>query len=130
MFQPGKYVVSFRIRLVNPNGFEESPLKLSLSTSDGQLAESERFLLGDQLKCAVVAPLRSIGDSGWLELDVGNFYVNEERTLTVRFNLKETERNWWKSGLVVDCVIIKLADAVSGVFIRCCTISRGERKCI
>jgi hypothetical protein len=117
MFRPGKYVVSFRIRLVNPQGFKESPLKLTLSTSDGQHAESGRFLLGDQSRCAVVAPLRSIGGSEWLELDVGNFSVDEERSLTVSFSLKEIENDWWKRGLIVDCVAIRLADAISGVFI-------------
>ena len=116
IFRPGVYVVSFRIMLRNVIGFGRSPVKLCLSTSNGQCTESERFFQGDQTRCETVAPLRSMGDQ-WLELDVGKFSVDEEMPLSVKFSLMEIKGGTWKRGLIVDCVKIQSFNHISGTFI-------------
>ena len=111
VFRPGVYVASFRIMLINPNGFRNYPVMLRLDTSDGQHAEAERFLEGDQLRCGTVAPLRPVGD-GWFDLDAGEFSVDTETPLTVSFTLREVDSDRWKSGLVIDCAKIELSNAI------------------
>ena len=111
VFPPGVYTASFRIMLINPFGFQNYPVKLSLDTSDGQHAEAERFLQGDQLRCGTVAPLRPV-DNGWFDLDAGEFSVDTETPLTVSFNLREVDSNQWKRGLVIDCAKIQLSNAI------------------
>ena len=111
VFRPGVYVVSFRIMLINPTGFRNHPVRLHLWTSDGQRADTERFLEGDQFRCGTIAPLRPTG-GGWLDLDLGEFTVESEVPLTVWFKLTEIEGVGWKSGLVIDCVKIQLSSAI------------------
>ena len=111
VFRPGVYTASFRIVLINPNGFRNYPVMLRLDTSDGQHAEAERFLEGDQLRCGTVAPLRPVGD-GWFDLDAGEFSVDTETPLTVSFTLREVDSDRWKSGLVIDCAKIELSNAI------------------
>jgi hypothetical protein len=100
--------------LMNAEGFSDWPIMLHLSTSDGQLVKSQRFLQGnDQSRCRLpVADLRPIGGD-WFDLDVGRFTVATEMDLSVEFVLQEIESQWWKHGLVVDCVKIQSSNAIS-----------------
>ena len=111
VFPPGVYTASFRIMLINPTGFRNHPVRLHLWTSDGQRADTERFLEGDQFRCGTVAPLRPV-DNGWFDLDAGEFSVDTETPLTVSFNLREVDSNLWKGGLVIDCAKIQLSNAI------------------
>eukprot|EP00250_Pteridium_aquilinum_P010416 c19371_g1_i1 orf=511-1386(-) len=115
VFMPGAYTVSFRIRFTNRlHGWAESPVKLSLSTSNGQHVESQRLFHGSQRPAAsVIAPIRLLDSSPWVELDVGEFHVEQEMHVKLQFSMMEIEGGRWKGGVIVDCVKIQPTSALS-----------------
>lgn len=110
VFMPGAYTVSFRVRFTDAfHGWTRSPVNFSLSTTDGQHVESQRFLQGVQTniesRSVRVTPLRQLGH--WMELDVGEFLVESEMRLKVQFRMMEIQGGRWKRGLVLDGVKIQ-----------------------
>ncbi|KAJ7544391.1 hypothetical protein O6H91_09G077100 [Diphasiastrum complanatum] len=126
--QPGAYTVSFRLQLGDEpsnmglhsqyvvshvRGWKLKPVKFSLSTSDGQHTESERYLdctevpESKQLELSNLSPKRIV-DNHWVEYDVGEFNVESTHKLVeLQFSMTEIEEGYSKSGLFLDGAIIR-----------------------
>lgn len=109
IFQPGAYTVSFRICMKKTQkGWTESPVKFSLSTSNGHCVESERFLQGEPdnvERSSRLTPSRSLGM--WFEYDAGEFLVESEMLVKLEFSMLEIDGGNWKRGLLLDGVKIQ-----------------------
>ena len=78
------------------------PIKFSVTTPEGHKMELEQLLTEGE------GERKRINSGGWMEVVAGKFTVREEDDSShVRFRMKETESNQWKSGLLIDGVKIE-----------------------
>ncbi|KAL3839743.1 hypothetical protein ACJIZ3_024334 [Penstemon smallii] len=116
-FPPDIYTLSFRIHLGrfskrlgrrisnfdHTHGWDITPVRFELSTSDGQHASSECFLDDTQQEDANGSSKRGC----WIDCKVGEFIVTEsDPTTEVRFSMKQIDCTHSKGGLCVDSVSI------------------------
>lgn len=115
IFMPGTYTMSFRICFTDAlHGWAEAPVKLFLSTSNGQHVESQRFFSGTRTPLASkVAPLRSLDACLWMELDAGEFHVEREMHVKLKFRMQEIDGGQWKGGIILDCIKIQPSSVLS-----------------
>jgi hypothetical protein len=105
-FPRGTYTLFFRLQLGRPSkrlgrrvcslehvhGWDLRPVRLTLSTSDGQQAESKHFL---------------DNPGSWVLYRVGDFTVEDpKRTKKIKFSATQIDCTHIKGGLCVDCVLI------------------------
>ena len=87
------FLLKFRERSF---GWNARPIKFSVQTP-GEGEKEFEYLLG-QVETS----------GGWMEVVAGKFTVREEDDFShIRFGMKETESNQWKSGLLIDGVKIE-----------------------
>ncbi|KAH7276530.1 hypothetical protein KP509_39G010700 [Ceratopteris richardii] len=118
MFLPGTYTVSFRVKLrVDPGrSWSRAPVKFYLSANNGQNVEVQRFF--DDRKNGEItnlARLRRLPSYPWMELDIGEFVVDKEMHVALKYQMMEIEGGQWKSGIIVDCLKIQPSSAIRGV---------------
>ncbi|XP_044473672.1 F-box protein PP2-A15-like isoform X2 [Mangifera indica] len=116
-FPPDVYTVSFRLHLgrfskrlgwrvcnfENTHGWDIKPVRLELSTSDGQQASCECCL--DETEQGDANGNHKRGC--WIDYKVGEFIVTNSETATeVRFSVKQIDCTHSKGGLCVDSVFI------------------------
>lgn len=85
-----------------PQGWNEKPVKFSVTTQEGKETESEHLLMERQ----------RIGIGGWMEVVAGEFTAtaaenNDEDSSYIEFCMKEVEAGYWKGGLLIDGVRIE-----------------------
>lgn len=111
------YTVSFRLHLgrfakrlgrrvcnfEHTHGWDIKPVRLELSTSDGQQASSECYL--DEMEQGDVNGYHKRGC--WIDYKVGEFVVHDSEPATeVQFSMKQIDCTHSKGGLCVDSVFI------------------------
>jgi len=100
--------------------WEETPVKFSVTTPDGQVLERTRDLTLRYQDIHDYGWLREedadrYDDNGWLHLVVGKFTVKKDGSYDnssphVDFCMEEYETGFWKYGLLIDGVRIEPTD--------------------
>lgn len=118
---PGTYTLSWRIqyeirteRSYGVHGWDRLPTEFSVSATDGsQKTTTHRYLTNwpynavHQNQLADLTPVRLVEDS-WFEFDAGEITVVDEEELTsLEFSMVETESGHWKSGIILDGVVLR-----------------------
>lgn len=100
-----EYRVVFVLKFVQyAQGWNERPVKFSVTTPEGEERESEQRLMECQ---------RRVNSGGWMEVAAGEFKVrsavedNEDDPSNVEFCMKEVVGGNWKGGLLIDGVRIE-----------------------
>lgn len=114
---PGTYTFSWRIRLLNMNfrwaqGWRSEPAHFTLSKNGMKDEECKCFLSTsperslsqiDQFRLPTIRVL----ENGWREYDVGEFSVERhDANCVLKFAMRATATREWKSGLLVDGIVI------------------------
>ena len=116
-----EYRVVFILKFRKPyRVWEETPVKFSVTTPDGQVLERTRDLTLRYQDIHDYGWLREedadrYDDNGWLHLVVGKFTVKKDGSYDnssphVDFCMEEYETGFWKYGLLIDGVRIEPTD--------------------
>ena len=115
---PGTYTFTWRVYLAALYGWHTEPVHFTLSQNDVLNFECKSYIdpRPDVARQPVeqfrVPTIRSI-DKGWTEYDVGKFFVEKgEETCTLKFSMKAIHGGAWKSGLVLDGVVIRPTETI------------------
>lgn len=114
---PGDYTLSWRLqyeRGLSARGWDRLPTEFSVSTTDGsQKATSHRYLTNrlenasQQSELGDLTAVRLVEDN-WFEFDAGEITVaDEDKVTSLEFSMVETESGHWKSGIVLDGVVLR-----------------------
>jgi len=122
---PGTYTVSWRVYVsTDARGWESDAVYFTFSKKQNDIEDISRcncYLKRSRSPVVLTHPpvvlthpeptVRAVGN-GWTEYDVGEFAVEEEGNLALEFAMVATSDNYWKTGLSLDGVVIRLKSSV------------------
>ncbi|KAH7439272.1 hypothetical protein KP509_04G053200 [Ceratopteris richardii] len=105
-----------KLRVDPGRSWSRAPVKFYLSANNGQNVEVQRFLMIKKNgEITNLARLRRLPSYPWRELDIGEFVVDKEMHVALKYQMMEIEGGQWKSGIIVDCLKIQPSSAIRGV---------------
>jgi hypothetical protein len=115
---PGTYTVSWRVNVsTDARGWEFDAVNFTFSKKQNDIEDISRckcYLKRSRSPVVLTHPeptVRAVGN-GWTEYDVGEFVVEEEGNIALEFAMVATNDHYWKTGLSLDGVVIRLKSSV------------------
>ncbi|KAH9289107.1 hypothetical protein KI387_033224, partial [Taxus chinensis] len=106
-----EYSVSFVVK-INKRKVEShpTPFTFSLTTTDGDVIESARFLHDLEKSVGSHGGLKmthaKYGEHGWIEFIAGDFMLSENGAREIHFSMQNLDCRYAKSGISIDGVKI------------------------
>ena len=115
---PGAYTFTWRMYLADLQGWDDEPAHFTLLKNDAENFECKCYIdhkpdVTRRLVQHFRLPTVRVLETGWSEYDVGEFIVEKrEETCSLKFCMMAIQRGSWKSGLLMDGIVIRPTETV------------------